>query len=259
MSGQCRKSNVSYFTASANLKNSLQSPLCNNIVTLVVGPTKEKITAHRALLAFLSGYFDAAFYGALKETGSEFVMPEACPISMRAFVCWAYTGKIDDRYIEISLGLDDEAETTRHKNIVLKEKVLVSSWCLGDMLIAPGFANEVMYAVADWLQTNTPEAANLAYAYSNTASEAPLWQYLKDVVAVRGPFATATNVTAMTKQGWEELLKEGAEFLPQLLYTSGLSPWSEETAQNACATDGIEKYPQPINGPSAVDWLKKHQ
>jgi hypothetical protein len=178
---------------------------------------------------------------------------------MRAFVCWAYTGKIDDLYIEISLGLDDEAETTRHENIVLKEKVLVSSWCPGDMLIAPGFANEVMYAVADWLQTNTPEAANLAYVYSNTAPNAPLWQYLKDVVAVRGPFATATTVTAMTKPGWEDLLKQGAEFLPQLLYTSGLSAWSEDTAQNPCATEGFGKYLQAVNRVSAADWLSKHQ
>lgn len=52
-------------------------------VCFLVGERREKLPAHRFLLAMQSEVFEAMFHGALKETKYEIAVPEDSPIGFR--------------------------------------------------------------------------------------------------------------------------------------------------------------------------------
>lgn len=153
----------------------LNSDVGCDIVTLLVGPSQHKMTAHRALLAFNSEYFEAAFYGSLKSVDSVYIMPEAEVAGVRGFVSWTYTGVFKC----FRTGSDQDYE-----------EALLKCWVTGDMLLAPQFVNEVMRGLCNWFGEDRvwPYVGSVRYIYNNTPPESVLLQFIKDVTKAWGPF-----------------------------------------------------------------------
>lgn len=55
-------------------------------VCFLVGDRQEKIPAHRLLLAVQSEVFESMFYGPLKETSNEIVVPDLLPVGFRNLI-----------------------------------------------------------------------------------------------------------------------------------------------------------------------------
>ena len=57
-----------------------------NDVCFLVGAEREKIYAHRLLLAIESEVFKSMFYGELKESGYEIEVPDLTPVGFRNLI-----------------------------------------------------------------------------------------------------------------------------------------------------------------------------
>ncbi|CZS93522.1 uncharacterized protein RCO7_10576 [Rhynchosporium graminicola] len=78
---------------------------CPDIVTLLVGPNEVRLTAHRAILAFTSDFFDATLYGSFKKAQSNIMrLPEETPARVAAFLAWSYSGSIETSVCIRTLG-----------------------------------------------------------------------------------------------------------------------------------------------------------
>merc|ERR1712093_339825 len=110
------------FRSASDLLDSSLLQTCPEIVTLLVGPNETKMTAHKAILAFNSAFFEAALYGKFKESQTNTIaLPQDSFQTISAFLTWAYSGQI-----EASCSVEE-------------------LWVLGDRLRSPHFTNEVMH------------------------------------------------------------------------------------------------------------------
>jgi len=88
---------------------------CPEQVSIIVS-SDQKITCHKALLAFYSEFFDASFYGGFVEAErGEVELQDVNFEHLKAYVGWIYTGTIESE--------------------VSAEEL----WVLGDRLLSPEF------------------------------------------------------------------------------------------------------------------------
>ena len=130
------------------------------MVTLLVGPEKVPILAHRELLAFYSRFFERCLFGSFAESGASKVeLPEDNVEDMKCFFTWTYTGCLGTSHVH----LDDNSDESPFGLI------LTQLWILGDRLISPVFSNESMEAMCTWLRYNCLTAAMAEKSYNDTA------------------------------------------------------------------------------------------
>jgi len=85
------------------------------LASIVIG--SDKITCHKALLAFYSEFFDGAFYGQFVEAEkAEIILDDISVEEVKAYIGWLYTGQV--------------------KSLLSPEEL----WVLGDRLISPEFS-----------------------------------------------------------------------------------------------------------------------
>ncbi|KAL2074398.1 hypothetical protein VTL71DRAFT_8176 [Oculimacula yallundae] len=180
---------------------------CPDFVTLLVGPSEVKLTAHKALLAFVSDFFDAALYGNFKEGQSSLIrLPEETPARIAAFLAWAYSGHIETSVCAFEL------------------------WILGDRLGCPLISNEAMHLVFSTYGRDTryigARAADLAY--NHTPSDSKLRRFVHDYVEVHGPLCKAAiqyeseynNLTY--EQDWRTLVEGGGDLVVHITLGNGI-------------------------------------
>jgi hypothetical protein len=152
------------------------------------------MTAHRALLAFNSEYFETAFYGSLKSVDSVYIMPEAEVAGVRGFVSWTDTGVFK------CFRTDSDQDY---------EQALLKCWVTGDMLLAPQFANEVMRGLCDWYGEDRvwPCVGSVRYIYDNTPPSSVLLQFIKDVTiawVLSAMMDLIRNIRRSGQSSWNE-------------------------------------------------------
>ncbi|KAL5326786.1 hypothetical protein ACEPPN_004475 [Leptodophora sp. 'Broadleaf-Isolate-01'] len=165
------------------------------LVTLIIGPHGAKIVAPRAVLAFYSRFFDAAFYGNFKESKVDFLeLPEDDDESINTFVAWAKTGQI-------------------YSTLELEEL-----WALGTRLQSDLFTNEVMYYMFGRAVAKPLSANNAQLAYSLSLPGSKLRAYIRRLIVTEGPLKKGWLGTRNDKvrawcEEWGRLIREGGDLV----------------------------------------------
>ncbi|KAK0129626.1 hypothetical protein ONS96_000190 [Cadophora gregata f. sp. sojae] len=174
---------------------------CPEIVNILVSPNEDLMTCHRAVLCFYSEFFDAAFYGGLKEATEGVIrLPEESKIQVAAFLGWVYSGQIHS---------EESAEEL---------------WMLGDRLRSPEFANEAMYFMMDMYGASSVEGgrwlspASLELAFSGTMDGSKLQLFARDLMKTHGPLCPRAvdeeacfDSSKAYEKDWHEFINKGGE------------------------------------------------
>ncbi|TVY13192.1 hypothetical protein LARI1_G008920 [Lachnellula arida] len=206
---------------------------CPNTITLVVGPRQTRLKCHKALLAFKSEYFDAAFFGNFaSRNNDEFRMELEDPKAMSTFVSWLYTGRISS-------------------TCVVAPAVL---WVLGDRLRSPGFTNTAMHFIfADYTMTYI-NAETAEYIYDNTSTGSKLRTFVKDLVLHEGPLSG--DYGADKENAWRELIRQGGDLVIDVALEGSFTCGNSEQEDRPHDSSNHSKYLEPITTRPIEDFLE---
>jgi hypothetical protein len=173
-------------------------------MTILVGPSKKTFTCHRVLLGYFSEFFDAACYGEFIEAKKQLIdMPEETEEQMETIIGWMYTG--------------------------LLESTLTASevWAVANKLQIPGLANEAMYFLFDYCQTQLIKAKHARFAYENTGEGSMLRKFMRDLIITDGPLSADSyhdfkEEAPKYKEAWHSLIKDGGDLVLDIV-TAGSS------------------------------------
>ncbi|PVH87034.1 hypothetical protein DL98DRAFT_582348 [Cadophora sp. DSE1049] len=183
---------------------------CGEIVTVLIGPSEAKFVCHKAVLGFWSEFFDAAFYGNMKEAAERTIrLPEEHNTAFEAFVTWAYTGQVNSDLCPEEL------------------------WALGDRLRSPKFSNAVMYLMFnDYSHGDTfLSTKSVEIAFSKTAESSQLQNFLIEVINSQGPLCKTVlrcEIASPYVRDWQRFIQGGGELVLQIVQKVSLinDTWS---------------------------------
>lgn len=237
----------------AKITDRLNSPQAQEMVTLVVGSSLVKISAHRVLLAYFSQFFEAAFYGALGDTSPSYSLPEADATSVQSFVNWIYSGQYHCDLLELCLD-EHLYPVNEYEGLNKREELMAKAWITGDMLIAPEFCNDITHTIFTWLHTVPPYASTLQLFFPHKAPDSLLWQLFMDIIAVRGPFESKPSQES--QYAMMDLFKRGGELAVEIVHLF-LFKADNKTSKNPCDRENHGVYMQKEDKPSAKEWMRK--
>ncbi|RDW83141.1 hypothetical protein BP5796_04632 [Coleophoma crateriformis] len=174
------------------------------MATLIVGPDNHRILCPRPLLGYHSEFFDAALYGSFSAAHSgEVQMPDEDVKDIMVFINWIYSGTVI---------ITDENEVTKY-------------WLLGERLLSPRFANEVMYSIFNKFLRVHAEPKFCENCYAGTIPGCKLRQFARDLITFNPPalpqgqdvnfcaFLAANVVSAQAAHEWWEIIRKGGDLV----------------------------------------------
>lgn len=213
-----------------------------DMVTLIVGPEKVRIQAHKYLLAFYSKFFEAALFGGFREAStSEIELQEDNEKDIRAFVLWTYTG-------------DVRASHRNLQHIKFGLKVSVRLWALGDKIMAPRFCNELMQGIFFFSNHHVMRAPYAEYIYALTGENSKLREYVIAVIVHEGDAKNSAR-----DSDWMVLLAKGGDLAVDMVlagaFTYGCEACEAQDQKSPWGAKIRSKYLEDCSGPSAEDWI----
>jgi hypothetical protein len=128
------------------------------------------------------------------------------------------------------------------------------------MLIAPKFANDIMHHLISYYENGVPEASVARHVYDNSPPESLLWQVIVASIGTHGPFSGADNILKETVTGWEEMLKAGGDFVPNLLRKASLWGFTDsDDLKHPCHHENYQTFMKDETGPTAYEWLEMYE
>jgi len=118
---------------------------------LIVGPSRTRLSCHKALLGYYSDFFFAALYGGFKESDANKIeLPEENVENVKKFIGWVYTGDM--------VAVDKLLSPSNLENSTNEEKQCIADdmsklWVLGDKFLASIFKNNVMLFIMGLFRT----------------------------------------------------------------------------------------------------------
>lgn len=214
-----------------------------DMVTLIVGPEKVRIQAHKFLIAFYSKFFESAFFGGFRETStSEIELPEEDEKDIRAFVLWTYTGDISVSHEEL-------------RKTKFSFKVSVRLWVLGNKILAPNFCNEAMHAIYKFSYAYVTRASHAEYVYARAVENSKLRKYIIDVIAHEGDAKDSDRGS-----DWVVLLAKGGDLAVDMViagaFKYGCRACEAQYEKEPWDPENRVEYLKDCSGPSAEDWIR---
>ncbi|KAI4743409.1 hypothetical protein E4T50_06207 [Aureobasidium sp. EXF-12298] len=150
------------------------SKLYKEMVSLLVGPNKEKYNLHKGLLCFYSDFFRAAFKGSFKEAEEgKIELPDVGTEVFEAFQVWLYS-----RSLRVSENHGDSSD----RPPFLSFHTLAHLWVLGDKYQIPLLQNCAIDALLEKLkEENKFSTGVVAIAYTGTMVGSPLRKLAIDI------------------------------------------------------------------------------
>ena len=187
-------------------------------------------------------------------------MPEADPEIMQCFVSWTYTGRYNISDNDLTREEEQGLEDNTVEDWLSTEEYNIEAWIAADMLIAPKFANDIMYRMTQYFKNATLEAKAVRHVHDHCLRESPLWRFVLALVAARGPFAEEGGHDEATVAGWEEMLKTGGDFVPNLLrQVSFRENQDSNDSECPCHVNNYQKFMMEEKGPTALEWLQRYE
>ncbi|EPE31861.1 POZ [Glarea lozoyensis ATCC 20868] len=246
----------------------------SEIVTLIVGEEKVRITCHKALLGYFSRFFEAALYGGFSEAAAmEISLPDEKVENMKCFVAWLYIGSLmiacnrgvveikntheyDSNGVEIcSHGRENGPETHERKLNVL------SLWVLGDKLMCPSFANSVINACLIFYDDESPyELPEVKYVFENTTPNSELRVLFKRLIAADGPLRKGRHTedkNTTEREAWLSILENGGEIVRECVQDGFTNYIPRDDKESPFAKENLAKFMQNVPEITAEEWIKK--
>ncbi|KAK0124523.1 hypothetical protein ONS95_009472 [Cadophora gregata] len=216
---------------------------CVDTVVVFVGAEERKFVCHKAILGFSSDFFDAAFYGTMKEANESTIsMPEEDCTAFQAFVSWAYTGQIN--------------------SCVCPEEL----WVLGDKLQSARFSNAVMFHMFDGYRDEDTfiSTKSVEIAFYEIADGSKLRKFLMDLLNVQGPFCKRvleSKKAAGYVRDWQRLIQSGGDIVLQIVQNASLiddywANWDDAEEEIPTWMESQHKYLLPITSRPIDDFLQ---
>ncbi|KAF8864145.1 hypothetical protein BDZ45DRAFT_55503 [Acephala macrosclerotiorum] len=214
---------------------------------MIVGAQKSRMKCHKILLSFYSRFFNGALNGNFAESGkSDIDLPEDDVEAVRTFVQWVYTG-------DVYFGHEHWFEEAENHALANTEPEKV--WIFGDKILAPKFANEMMYAIFEKQEDVLNERLQphvAEYVFANTAPKAELRSFVVDRIQACGPFNPEDK---SNENAWLATIAKGGDLVVDCMRGGGFHNFTEDYPQDPV---NWHKYMQTESQASVDDWLKKH-
>jgi hypothetical protein len=157
------------------------------MVTVEVGPKRQKYHVHKALVTRHSDFFEKALTGPWKEADERVVrLPNIHPCGFNIFVGWMYTGTIPENDVNDWLAAGDCQAIPGPRN-ERTDLLILQTLVVADQLVAPVFQQVVNNGFADWMAPCDYwrfHYKNIIFAYANLPESCPVLRLIVDAHCV---------------------------------------------------------------------------
>lgn len=224
-------------------------------VTFIVGPDKQRMSCHRALLGYYSRYFDGMLFGTFPEARKDEIELDEDPDHVSAFIKWCYSGHTGDLFKDDAV-FDPDLTTEPNEDCTMPAAPL---WIFADRIMATSFANAAMSLCRSYCADHYITASAVEHVYANTLSSHKLRTFVRDTVIAEGPLHKKQEKNYDQKV-WVILLARGGDLVTDCIM-EGFNKDAEDVPEDELpwAQRNEHKYLEVEDQISVAEWIEKNK